>query len=193
MMLRRTAQVNLFVADTGNHTIREVVVSTRAVTTLAGYPGLPGSSDGTGSAARFNRPSSITADGAGNLFIADSGNRTIRKLVIETGAVTTVAGSAASAGSLGPADGVGAAARFDNPHAIAVDSIGDLFIADQTTIRKVVIDTGVVTTIVGSWPHAEVILGPLPAGLNSPSGLAVGPDGSLFITDANENSVLQVH
>ena len=68
--------------------------------------------DGTGAAASFNFPCDITADGAGNLYVADSSNNTIRKVVIATGAVTTLAGVAGAAGS---ADGTGAAARFNGP------------------------------------------------------------------------------
>ena len=79
---------------------------------LAGWLGGPGSSDGIGALARFSSPQGVAADGAGNLFVADSGNHTIRKVVIVTGAVTTLAGSP---GDKGSDDGTGAAARFAGP------------------------------------------------------------------------------
>ncbi|MFO0578451.1 MAG: hypothetical protein U1A78_30980 [Polyangia bacterium] len=112
---------SLYVADNYNHTIRKVVLSTGAVTTLAGSAGQAGSDDGTGAAARFYYPSGVAADGAGSLYVADSGNDTIRKVVLSTGAVTTLAGSAVQRGS---ADGIGAAARFDYPRGMTADGAG---------------------------------------------------------------------
>jgi uncharacterized protein (DUF1499 family) len=85
-------------------------------------------------------------DGAGNVFVADRGNDTIRKIT-PSGVVTTFAGTAGSSGS---ADGTGAAARFNGPNCVAVDGAGDVFVADtlNNTIRKIS-TSGVVTTIVG--------------------------------------------
>jgi sugar lactone lactonase YvrE len=179
---------NLFVADSGNRTIRRVVIATGAVTTLAGSAGSQGSADGTGAAARFSVLLAVASDGVGNLFVADQ--ETIRKVVIATGAVTTLAGSA---GNVGSADGTGTAARFFDPDGVASDGAGNLFVADlgNSTIRKVVIATGVVTTVVGSPSRDGFILGPLPAGLYQPSGLAFGPTGELFITGPNTVLVAQ--
>ena len=142
-----TDGTNLYVTDTGNHTIRKIVISTGAVTTLAGTAGLSGSTDGTGAAARFYYPDGIITDGT-NLYVADTENNTIRKIVISTGAVTTLAGTAGLSGST---DGTGAAARFNQPHGIT--TYGDnLYVADtgNYTIRKIVISTGEVTTIAGT-------------------------------------------
>ena len=83
---------NLYVTDSFNSTIRQIVIATGAVTTIAGTPGTPGSADGIGAAAGFNNPDGITTDGA-NLYVADLNNNTIRKIVIATGAVTTIAGA----------------------------------------------------------------------------------------------------
>ncbi|OGL50168.1 MAG: hypothetical protein A3C43_06130 [Candidatus Schekmanbacteria bacterium RIFCSPHIGHO2_02_FULL_38_11] len=142
-----TDGTNLFIPDSNNHTIRKIVISTGAVTTIAGSAGSLGSADGTGSAARFNYPQGITTDGT-NLFVADSYNHTIRKIVISTGAVTTIAGSAGVSGST---DGTGSAARFYRPWGVTTDGT-NLFITDgkNYTIRKIVIATGAVTTIAGS-------------------------------------------
>jgi hypothetical protein len=142
-----TDGINLYVADTGNDTIRQIVISTGAVTTLVGTAGTSGSIDGTGTAARFNSPQGITMD-VTNLYVADAGNDTIRQIVIATGAVTTLAGTA---GATGSADGTGTAARFNSPQGITMD-VTDLYVADtgNDTIRQIVIATGAVTTLVGT-------------------------------------------
>jgi uncharacterized alkaline shock family protein YloU len=142
-----TDGTNLFVADSFNHTIRKIVISTGVVTTIAGTAGSVGSTDGTGTSARFYTPQGITTDGT-NLFVVDKGNHTIRKIVISTGVVTTIAGTAGSSGST---DGTGTSARFYYPNGINTDGT-NLFVADTSnhTIRKIVISTGVVTTIAGT-------------------------------------------
>ena len=142
-----TDGINLYIADSANNTIRKIVIATGAVTTLAGLAGSAGSTDGMGTAARFYSPWGITTDGT-NLYVVDSGNYTIRKIVISTGAVTTLAGSA---GIQGSTDGTGTAARFYIPVGITTDGT-NLYVVDghNHTIRKIVISTGVVTTLAGS-------------------------------------------
>ena len=98
---------NIYVADSSNHTIRKITPA-GAVTTLAGLAGSSGSADGIGSAARFRVPAGVAADGAGNVYVADLGNHTIRR-ISPTGAVSTIAGVP---GSYGTADGIGSTARF---------------------------------------------------------------------------------
>ena len=129
-----TDGTNLFVADTANNTIRQVVIATGMVTTVAGTASSQGSADGTGAAARFLYPYGITTDGT-NLYVADSGNHTIRKMVIATGVVTTLAGTAGSEGST---DGTDTAARFLLPYGITTDGT-NLFVADtfNHTIRDI--------------------------------------------------------
>ena len=115
-------------------------------TNYVGQPGGAGNVDGTGSAARFDDPSGVAVDSAGNVYVADTGNHTIRK-VTAGGVVTTLAGLADSPGS---ADGTGSAARFNSPRGVAVDSGGNVYVADtgNRTIRKVTAG-GVVTTLAG--------------------------------------------
>lgn len=127
---------NVFVADTWNHTIRKITRS-RVVTTLAGLAGASGSADGLGQDARFNRPSGIVVDNAGNLFLTDGFNNTIRKLTPDgtSWVVTTLGGMP---GFYGTSDGFENSARFANPTGIALDDAGNLYIADVyfNTIRK---------------------------------------------------------
>src|SRR5881275_1428763 len=125
---------NVYVADTYNYTVRKITPA-GVVTTLAGTPGVHGSADGTGSAAQFWQPWGIAVDSAGIAYVADQANSTIRKIT-PAGVVTTIAGAA---GMFGSADGSGSAARFNAPDGIAVDSSGNLYVADtlNSTIRKI--------------------------------------------------------
>jgi len=184
-----TDGTNLYVADSSNSTIRKVVIATGAVTTLAGNAGSLGSTDGTGSAARFHDPQGITTDGA-NLYVADSSNSTIRKVVIATGAVTTLAGNAFASGST---DGTGSAAVFDNPRGITTDGT-NLYVEDSfnSTIRKVVIATGAVTTLAGSAGASGSTDGTGSAArFNDPCGITT--DGTnLYVADTGNNTVRKV-
>ena len=138
------ADGNLFVADTYNSTIRKVT-SSGVVSTLAGLASVTGgSADGTGTTARFYRPVGVCVDGSGNIFVSDSGNRTIRK-VTSAGVVTTLAGAAGAEGNV---NGTGSVARFGYPYKICIDESGNLFVSDygNNSIRKVT-SAGVVTTI----------------------------------------------
>ena len=180
---------NLYLADTDNHTIRKIVASTGAVTTLAGVAGSSGSPDGTGSAARFNNPSGVAVDGAGNIYVADTMNNTLRK-VTASGVVSTLAGLAGSAGSL---DGTGTAALFQGPQGLAIDTTGSkLYLADTNnhTIRKVVPSTGVVTTVAGLAGNSGSSdgLGSL-ARFNYPSGVAVDGAGNLYVADTDNHTI----
>ena len=182
---------NLYVADISANVILKVVIATGGVTTFAGSSGRSGASDGVGAAARFDAPNGLAGDGAGNLYVADSNNSTIRKIVIATGTVTTLAGAA---GQVGAADGVGAAARFTYPSTVACDGSDVLYVSDGNgTIRKIMLGSATVSTPIGVAGRQGVLLGALPASLNVPYGLAVLSTGELAIVDVLENSVLMAH
>ncbi|MDQ3413382.1 MAG: NHL repeat-containing protein [Verrucomicrobiota bacterium] len=179
----------LYVADTGNHLIRKITPA-GVVTTLAGTPGVPGSADGTGSAAQFNSPIGIAINGSGPLYVADSDNHTIRK-VTTAGVVTTLAGSPGVAGS---ADGVGAAARFTGPRGMAVDSTGNVYVADtfNNTIRKIT-PAGVVTTLAGTAGAAGSADGTGSAArFNRPRGVGIDSDNNLYVADTANNTIRKV-
>lgn len=141
-----TDGTNLYVTDTGSNTIRKIVISTGESSIFAGSTsGSAGSTNGTGTGALFNGPTGITTDGT-NLYVADKGNNTIRKIVISTGAVTLFAGS--STGASGSTDGTGTAALFNGPSGITTDGT-NLYVSDagNNSIRKIVISTAAVTTL----------------------------------------------
>ena len=127
---------NIYVADNVNNAIRKIS-STGDVTTLAGSTaGTAGTTDGTGTAARFNKPYALTIDDSGNLYTTDSGNNTIRKIT-QSGVVTTVVGSTA----LGSADGTGTSATLNDPRGIAFDSTKKVIYvttAGDNKIRKII-------------------------------------------------------
>jgi hypothetical protein len=178
--LASDAADNLYVADEYNHTIRKIT-SAGLVSTLAGLAGASGSNDGTGSSARFNRPAGVAVDSAGNVYVADRFNHTIRKIT-STGIVTTLAGLA---GTIGSADGTGSAARFFYPSGVAVDGAGNVYVADRQnlTVRKITAD-GAVTTWAGMAGMSGRSDGTGPAArFSTPTGVAVDSAGNVFVTD----------
>ncbi|MCR4302803.1 MAG: hypothetical protein NUV63_01065 [Gallionella sp.] len=185
-----TDGTNLYVADTGNSTIRKIVIATGAVSTLAGTAGSNGITDGTGAAARFYLPSSITTDGT-NLYVADTGNHTIRQIVIATGAVTTLAGTASPFFGWGSTDATGTAAKFSGPAGITTDGT-NLYVADtgNNAIRKIVIATGAVTTLAGgAWGSTDDT--GTAALFYAPTGIVT--DGTnLYVTDGDNYTIRKI-
>ena len=178
---------NLYVADTYNHLIRKIVISTGVVTTLAGT-GSSGSADNsTGTLASFYRPLGITTDGT-NLYVSDTYNHRIRKIVISTGVVTTLAG-----GSHGSADNDnGTAASFKFPHGIITDGT-NLYVADTFNylIRKIVISTGAVTTVAGTGSAGSANGTGTSASFYYPR--AITTDGTnLYVADTNNNRIRKI-
>jgi sugar lactone lactonase YvrE len=179
----------LYVADTGNNTIRQIVISTQVVTTLAGVAGAVGSADGTGTAARFNYPTGVAANG-GYLYVADTYNHTIRKVVISSGMVSTLAGTAGTASS---ADGTGSGAQFSYPYGIASDGTY-VYVTDanNNSIRKIRVASGIVTTLAGAASSIGSSDGTGTAALfNFPVGLTMD-DSNLYVVDTGNNTIRQM-
>ena len=177
---------NVYVADTVNNAIRKVTAA-GVVTTLAGFAGSSGTNNGTVSDARFYHPYGVAVDTNGNVYVADTGNNTIR-MVTAAGVVTTLAGLA---GSSGGANGTGSAARFYNPNGVAVDADGNVYVADtyNDTIRKVT-EAGVVTTLAGLALNSGTNNGTGSAArFYYPSGVAVDSAGNVYVADSNNQTI----
>ncbi len=180
---------NLYVGDAGNETIR-MVTPAALTTTLAGQVGVTGSSNGTGSGAQFHQPSGTAVDGAGNVYVADSLNRVIRKIA-PGGMVSTFAGSTSQQGTN---DGVGGAARFMSPVALAVDQTNNVYVADQggNTIRFITPD-GTVSTLAGQGKVSGTNNGVgAAAQFNGPQGVAVDAGGNVYVSDSGNQTIRKI-
>ena len=187
---------NVFIADSRNNQIRKVDAATGVITTVAGTePGVARGDGGPATAATLDQPAGIVSTAAGDLLIADTGDNVVRRVDGKTGVITTVAGrgAAGQTGDGGPA----IAAQLTGPEGLAVDAVGDLFIADTANrvIRRVDAKTEVITTVAGTG-----VFGGFggdggaatEADLNRPTGVAVDAAGDLFIADAGIGRVRRV-
>ncbi|HEY5994268.1 MAG TPA: NHL repeat-containing protein [Gallionellaceae bacterium] len=180
---------NVYVADSSNHTIRKITPE-GAVTTLAGKAGVAGHADGTGAAATFRMPFGIAIDNAGNVYVADSFNHTIRRIT-PAGVVSTLAGTA---GVEGHADGTGTAASFSSPGGLALDGANNLYVADSgnNTIRKIT-PAGMVTTVAGAAKESGYADGAAAgARFNTPHSIAIDRAGNLYVTDMDNNAIRKI-
>ncbi|MBI3417814.1 MAG: VCBS repeat-containing protein [Verrucomicrobia bacterium] len=180
---------NVYVSDAFNHTIRKITPD-GTVSTFAGQAGMYGSQDGAASSALFKYPSDLVFDNQGNLYVAEEGNPTIRKIAPD-GTVSTLAGSATSSGTV---DGTGSAARFSLLAGIALDNQGNLIVADSIghTIRKVT-PAGVVTTIAGIPLQNGTADGQaLQAQFDHPGGVAVDAAGTVFVGDYYNHAIRMI-
>ena len=186
----------VYVADQNNQTIRRITVPGGVVTTLAGAGGVSGSTDGPNNLARFNTPRGIAVDSGGNVYVADAGNLTVRKILLG-GGVSTLAGSVFIPGLN---DGPGSGALFSalqgmsalgGPCGVAVDGGGNVYVSDQGnhTIRKIS-SGGSVTTLAGLALSSSSADGTGSAArFFDPAGVAVDSSGNLFVADTLNHTI----
>jgi sugar lactone lactonase YvrE len=185
----------MYVADLSNHKIRKITTGA-VVTTFAGS-GVGGATDATGTSATFNLPSGVAVDSSGNVSIADWSNQKIR-VITPAGVVTTLAGCAGTCAT-GGADGTGAAASFNGPQGNAVDSAGNIFVAEGTAnkIRKIT-PAGVVTTFAGcAAPTSPCAAGSAngtgtAASFSTPTSIAIDSANNLYVVDGANNKIRKI-
>jgi sugar lactone lactonase YvrE len=180
------ASGNLYVADTFNNMIRKVT-SDGVVTTLAGSTA-SGSADGTGAAASFSNPRAVAVDASGNVYVSDYVNDAIRKITPD-GLVTTLAGTDLR----GSAPAAGTKISLSNPRGLAVDSYGNVYVADSgnNLIRKITPD-GVATTLAGSTSRGSSDGKGSEASFYQPYGVAVDVSGNVYVADAYNNMIRKI-
>jgi hypothetical protein len=172
------------VADNNNHRIRKVTPA-GVVSTLAGS-GTAGFADGSATTAKFSYPNGVAVDSSGNVYVADRSNNRIRK-VTSAGVVTTLAGSATG----GSTDGTGTAATFSSPQGVAVDSSGNVYVAENGNKIRKVTSAGVVTTLAGSTSGFADGNGPT-AKFSGPNGVAVDSLGNVYVGDTANHRIRKV-
>ncbi|HMV82293.1 MAG TPA: BACON domain-containing carbohydrate-binding protein [Blastocatellia bacterium] len=191
---------NIYFTDSDNHTIRKITPA-GIISTIAGSPGSSGFSGdgGAATAARLNFPIGVAVDGAGNVYICDSGNNRIRKVTAATGVISTIAGNG-TAGFSG--DGAaGTSAQINTPQNVAVDKNGNVYISDfsNNRIRKVNAADGVISTVAGAGTLCSPAGGTCGDGgaataafLNGPNNVSVDKDGNLIVSDPGNFRIRKV-
>ncbi len=184
---------NVYIGDFSNHRVRKVntlgVISTIAGTTTAGFSG-----DGAAAnLAQLNLPFGVAVDGAGNIYIVDSGNNRVRK-ISNTGIISTIAGTTVA--GFGGDGGIATLAQLNNPRGVSVDGAGNVYIADMANQKVRKINTsGIISTIAGtttggySGDGGQATI----AQLTSPHGVAIDKAGNVYIADAGNHRIRKVN
>ncbi|MFJ2988175.1 NHL repeat-containing protein [Collimonas sp. NPDC087041] len=168
-------------------TVTPAPVAVGSVTTVAGSA-TTGNANGTGTAASFSSINGIAVDASGNIYIGDTGNNLIR-IITPTGIVSTLAGS----GSAGSGDGIGSSASFYGPAGVAVDKVGNVYVADANNnlIRKIT-PGGAVTTLAGSGAVGSANGTGTAASFNAPLGVSVDGSGNIYVADDGNNLIRMI-
>jgi DNA-binding beta-propeller fold protein YncE len=179
---------DLYLCDTSNSDIRKINVGSGTVTTIAGTANIAGTEDGTGSAAHFNLPTQIATDGSA-LYVADSGNSSIRRITLSDMKVKTIAGVS---GTAGKTEGGTDKSLFSGPRGIAVDKKA-IYVADtgNDVIRKIDISTMQTSTLAGTGEEGDKDGPAAQAQFNNPGALCT--DGAmLYVLDADNHSIRKI-
>ena len=198
---------NVYIADSGHNRIRMVSAATGEISTVAGTGTASYTGDGAAAtAATLNSPSGIAIDGAGNLYIADTGNNAIRKVDAVTHYITTVAGNGSGLPGFGGDTNVATSGSvlLNGPQGVAVDAAGDIFIADTNNqvVREVLAATDEINTIAGEYygPFGNGVggyngdnLAATAATLNLPYAVTVDPAGNVFIADTGNSRIREIN
>ena len=186
---------NLYIADTHNHRIRKLNLTTGIITIIAGT-GMPGFSGDTGLAmsAQLDLPTALAVDTTGNLYLADTGNHRIRKIATSTGIITTIAGTGTQGFSGDNASAISAA--IDSPTGLALDAQNNLYLADTHNhrIRRITAATGIITTIagVGTPAFSGDAVAATTAALDLPRGLTIDSAGNLYLADTANHRIRRI-
>jgi len=180
------AEGNVYVADQNNHKIRKITKE-GVVTTFAGS-GSQGSTNGTGTAASFKSPGGVAIDASGNIYVADVVNHKIRKIT-PLGIVSTFAGT----GAVGAQDGAGNVATFKYPIGVAVDALGNVYVADDYNykIRKIT-SAGVVSTLAGTGQMGSANGAGNVATFSAPKGVAVDANFNVYVADYGNHKIRKI-
>jgi sugar lactone lactonase YvrE len=184
-----TPDGSIYTTDSANHTVRRIVPDT-AVSTVAGAAPHAGSADGRRLDALFYAPLGLARDSAGTLYVADTGNQTIRRIGTD-GVVSTLAGTAGQEGSV---DGVQTLARFNLPRDVAVDAAGRIYVSDflNRAIRRIT-SAGEVTTYAGGLGVEAYVNGPVAtARFREPQAVALDTSGNVFVADRVGDSIRKI-
>lgn len=180
------ASGNIYVTDVGNERIRKIAPD-GTVSTFAGT-GTPGSSDGTGTGAAFYHPVGMCIDASGNIYVADEDNNMIRKIT-PAGVVTTIAGQTGA----GYVDGAASVAKFNLPCGVAVDAVGNVYVADNNNnrIRKIT-PSGTVSTFAGSGATGSADGQGTAATFNQPFSVTIDASGNLYVADRYNHKIRKI-
>ncbi len=185
---------NLYIADTHNHCIRRLNLTTGTLTTVAGTTSGFSGDAGPATSAQLNLPTALALDSTGNLYLADTGNHRIRRISATTGIITTFAGTGTQgfSGDAGPAT----SASIDSPTGLALDSANNLYLADTHNhrIRRIDATTGLITTIAGTGTpgFSDDTAAATAATLALPHGITIDSTGNLYLADTENHRIRRI-
>jgi hypothetical protein len=182
---------DVFIADSEHNAVVEVKAGTVSVVAGGNMTGGYGGDGGVATSAELNTPYGVALDGKGNLFIADTGNNRIREVNLTTQIINTVAGDG-TAGYIG--EGTATSVELNFPEGVAVDSLGDIFIADTYNNRIREVTAGIISTVAGdgSYGYNGDGIPATTAWLGNPTGVAVDSLGNLYIADLGNSRIREV-